>query len=154
MIYLNCTMMHELTNLKSSKDVTSGRLVYYQVHFRGTELFRNVTMYLPVDKHRCEELRALIKQKIHGIPMTMTRRPLSWGAPNSSQQCLSTDKYLLTFRKKSVPPKWTGQYTGWQDVTSLKASVFNMLLFWTRYVKLNTFCGQNIIVFKCSRLAR
>jgi hypothetical protein len=68
-------------------------------------------------------------------------------APSSSQRCLSTGKYLPMFQKKSVPPKWTWQYTSRQDVTSLKTSIFNMRLFWTRHVAHNTFCGQNIQVF-------
>jgi hypothetical protein len=68
-----------MLNVEVFKDVTSCRLVYCQVHFGGTEFFRNVSRYLLVDKHRCEELRALIKQKIYGIRMTMTRQSLSCG---------------------------------------------------------------------------
>jgi len=63
-----------MLNIGVFRDVKSCRLMYCQVHSGGTEFFRNVRRYLPIDKHRSEELRDVIKHKIHSIRVTMTRR--------------------------------------------------------------------------------
>jgi hypothetical protein len=92
-------------NIKVFKDVTSCQLVYCQVHFGSTEFFRNVSRYLPVDKHQCVELGAPRDNGCLAVVTLIQCIFCFMRVLNPSQRCLSTGKYLLPFRKNSVPTK-------------------------------------------------